>query len=87
MSAPNLAAIFTPNILKPLDEHGAVTVGQLELQNHAICVSLVEFLIENFDKIGSAPPHIVRLANEYESEDEAKDVYLAQVCGQRSWWK
>eukprot|EP00047_Mylnosiga_fluctuans_P004349 m.233992 g.233992 ORF g.233992 m.233992 type:complete len:401 (-) comp12600_c0_seq1:1335-2537(-) len=87
MSASNLAAIFTPNILKPRDEHGAVTIGQLELQNHGLCVAAVEYLIENYSLVGTAPTHVIRMASEYPDEEEAREEFTEVVSGTRSWFR
>lgn len=51
MSAKNLAAIFTPNLLRPESEKSAATTGEMELTNHAACTAIIEFLIEHFDKL------------------------------------
>lgn len=65
MSAGNLAAIFTPNILRPLDEdektmNRSKLTTDLELANHASSVGIVEVLITHFKDIGRVPLDIVR---------------------------
>lgn len=87
MSAPNLAAIFTPNVLRPEDEKHSSTTGERELANHAACVSIVEFLIEHHEMIGTAPLSVQRRSLELESEDKARAEYLSLVQGQSSWWR
>ena len=86
MSAFNLAAIFTPNILKP-ESDDDTTISDLELQNHAACVGVVEFLIENHEQIGRVPPHVLRQAMSIKDEDRARREYFRDVMGKRlSWW-
>lgn len=68
MTAQNLSAIFTPNILRPLDgdvktmKRASVTT-ELELANHQQSVGVVELLINNFKDIGKVPPDISASAN------------------------
>jgi hypothetical protein len=87
MTASNLAAIFTPNILKPEDGHHAAITGELELSNHTSCVGIVEFLIENHRLVGMPPHHVLRRASEYGGEARAKSDYLSRVNGRRKWWR
>lgn len=71
MSAGNLAAIFAPNILRPLDDDEK-SVGKrkqltsdLELANHTSSVGVVELLITHYKDVGRVPQEIVR-AQPYE---------------------
>jgi hypothetical protein len=86
MSASNLAAIFTPNILRPHVNTETAT-SELELANHGACVGVVEFLIEHFDQVGVAPGHVQRHAMGMKSEDKARKKFLEDFMGKRiSWW-
>ena len=69
MSASNLAAIFTPNILRPAEESHSGTSTELELANHASSVTVVEILITHHDQIGIPPLDVSRIAQDF---DEAK---------------
>lgn len=87
MTTFNLAAIFTPNILKPVANLDSHVITDKELENHTTCVSIVEFLIDNCDVIGSAPPHVLRRAAELPSEEKARKEYHRRVSGQKPpWW-
>lgn len=63
MTASNLAAIFTPNILRPFDEdpktkeRASMTTGR-ELTNHSSSVNIVEMLIVHHELIGLVPRDI-----------------------------
>lgn len=84
MTAFNLAAIFSPNILRP-DTDDAAT-SEIELENHAPSVGVVEFLIENFSIIGTIPPRVERHAMLVE-EHVARTHYRSAILGKRSaWW-
>ena len=72
MSAGNLSAIFTPNILRPLDEDEktmkrASVTTELELANHQHSVGVVELLITNFREIGRVPVEITRMAKDMDA--------------------
>eukprot|EP00048_Salpingoeca_helianthica_P024242 m.30790 g.30790 ORF g.30790 m.30790 type:complete len:366 (-) comp9268_c0_seq1:277-1374(-) len=87
MTVFNLAAIFTPNILKPIVNVDSHVITDKELENHATCVSIVEFLIDNCELIGTVPPHVQRQASEHPSEEKARKEYLSCVSGQKApWW-
>ena len=87
MTVFNLAAIFTPNILKPIVDVDNIITSDVELENHATCVSVVEFLIENCDQIGTVPNHVLRRAHEYTSEEKARKDYLRHISGEKpAWW-
>lgn len=63
MTANNLAAIFTPNLLSPLDidsktKERATVTTELELGNHKNAVGVVELLILHHDLIGVVPPDV-----------------------------
>lgn len=87
MTAPNLAAIFTPNILKPFGSNTTST-SELELANHAACVGIVEFFIENCRLIGTVPIHVERRALGMPSEEKARRDYMRRVMGKKRafWW-
>lgn len=87
MTAPNLAAIFTPNILRPESDKTAVVTGELELANHAACVAVVEYLVEHFDKLGQAPNHVVRRSAEFADEERARAEYRRFVRRAHKWWR
>lgn len=77
MSPSNLAAIFTPNILRPLDvdektHKRAKMTTDLELANHTTSVGIVELLIVNYKAIGKVPADISKLAGTYNFEAAAK---------------
>ena len=63
MTTPNLAAMFTPNILIPAGSEGYTS--EVELQNHVACSNVVEFLIEHYAGIHSAglPDHVYLLSS------------------------
>lgn len=84
MSASNLAAIFTPNLLRPASEQGHVT-SELELANHAVTVRVVELMILNSDLIGIPPPETVARSLELD-EELAKSNYVAVAVRQPRWW-
>eukprot|EP00047_Mylnosiga_fluctuans_P004414 m.234431 g.234431 ORF g.234431 m.234431 type:complete len:393 (+) comp12658_c0_seq1:14-1192(+) len=87
MTTFNMAAIFTPNILKPEDVDQSTTTSEVELTNHGTCVNVVELLIEHHELIGVVPLHVQRVALEMGSEEQARVDYMARSFGrQRSWW-
>jgi hypothetical protein len=87
MTEFNLAAIFSPNILKSEETSKSSTTTELELINHSATVGIVEFLIENHWQIGIVPPHVQRFAMELHSEEHAYKEYSTRLFGRRRrWW-
>jgi hypothetical protein len=84
MSASNLAAIFTPNILRPLTD--STHTSEVELANHAHTVTAVEALIAHSDMLGTPPLDVLRYAQSVD-EDKARALYTAMVTQHtKKWW-
>ena len=86
MSPANLAAIFTPNVLRPNESNLGVT-GERELSNHAVCVSVLELLIDQHSALGWVPQQVLQAANQYASEEKSQAEYMGMLEGHRSWWR
>lgn len=85
MTAATLAAIMTPNILRPRNLTSITT--QKELATHSSCVAVVQLLIESADEIGSVPMDIVKIAQDMKDEDKARKQYEKLIMGRGlSWW-
>lgn len=87
MTASNLAAIFTPNILRPNEEAGITITSELEIANHSKAVAIVEILINHHDRIGVPSLELARRAGEFE-ETKARSAYLKMLVEKpkTSWW-
>lgn len=83
MTAANLAAILTPNILRPHDDDGhdrtSITTDE-ELDNHKATVRVVETLIGRAADIGVTPPG---LSTSGINKDAARELYAALLAPAR----
>eukprot|EP00050_Salpingoeca_kvevrii_P007197 m.294466 g.294466 ORF g.294466 m.294466 type:complete len:373 (-) comp12996_c0_seq1:626-1744(-) len=90
MDASNLSAIFAPTLLRPQDD-GTGGISELELLNHSVTTSIVEFLITyNSDPgVGVIPDDIRQLSDLLvEDEDKACKVYHKLGAEKpKKWWK
>ncbi len=90
MTPSNLAAILTPNILRPGDENPrtmerAATTSEEELANHASCCGVVELLIVHHAVVGMVPREISSKASRQEVA-RAKARYLKATNTSHGFW-
>ncbi len=90
MSANNLSAVFTPNILRPNDEDRktrtrASTTTEVELRNHSACVGVIELLILHHSEIGVITSDITGPAESLDPVKAQRDFERATVES-RKWW-